>query len=151
MTPRGHRRDLHRRLRVLRAQRRLPWPRRNRSRRGRDQGYSPCFRYQPIAGPEETGNGGRIRWVSGRPGEAAAYAGTDFTISRDGRIAALISFSTSYPELDFAPVWPSCGRSLENGFCRRVLPVESWLLPSGQSLERDREESTVTFCRTAEA
>src|SRR5437867_2872423 len=111
----------------------------------------PDFRYQPIAGPEETGNGGRIRWVSGRPGEAAAYAGTDFTISRDGRIAALISFSTSYPELDFAPLWPSCGRSLENGFCRRVLPVESWLLPSGQSLERDREESTVTFCRTAEA
>src|SRR3989440_13037187 len=60
----------------------------------------PGFRYQPIAGLEETGNGGRVQWVSGRPGEAAAYAGTDFTISRDGRIAALISFSTSYPELD---------------------------------------------------
>jgi len=49
----------------------------------------PDFRYQPIAGPEEAGNGGRIQWVSGRPGEAPAYAGTDFVIARDGRIAAL--------------------------------------------------------------
>ena len=40
----------------------------------------PDFRYQPIAGPEELGNGGRIQWVSGRPGEAAACAGTDFII-----------------------------------------------------------------------
>ena len=32
----------HRRWRVLRSQQRhLPWPRRDRSRRGRDQGYSP--------------------------------------------------------------------------------------------------------------
>ena len=38
---RGDRRDLYRRLRVLRAQGRLPWPRRDRSHRGRDQGYSP--------------------------------------------------------------------------------------------------------------
>ena len=44
----------------------------------------PDFRYQPIAEPEELGNGGRIRWVSGRPGEAPAYAGTDFIIARDG-------------------------------------------------------------------
>jgi hypothetical protein len=43
----------------------------------------PDFRYQPIAGPEELGNGGRVQWVSGRPGEAPAYAGTDFIISRD--------------------------------------------------------------------
>src|SRR5262252_3713737 len=52
----------------------------------------PDFRYQPIAGPEELGNGGRIQWVSGRPGEAPAYAGTDFIIARDGRIAALYLF-----------------------------------------------------------
>jgi hypothetical protein len=45
----------------------------------------PDFRYQPIAGPEETGNGGRIRWVSGRPGEAPVYPGTDFIIARDGQ------------------------------------------------------------------
>ena len=49
----------------------------------------PDFRYQPIARPEELGNGGRIQWVSGRLGEAPAYAGTDFIIARDGRIAAL--------------------------------------------------------------
>ena len=47
----------------------------------------PDFRYQPIGEPEESGNGGRIQWVSGRPGEAPAYAGTDFIIVRDGRIA----------------------------------------------------------------
>jgi hypothetical protein len=52
----------------------------------------PDFRYQSIASPEEVGDGGRIRWVSGRPGEAPAYAGTDFVISRDGRIAALYLF-----------------------------------------------------------
>jgi len=26
----------------------------------------PDFRYQPIAEPEEVGNGGRVQWVSGR-------------------------------------------------------------------------------------
>ena len=52
----------------------------------------PDFRYQPIAEPEETGNGGRVRWVAGRAGEAPAYAGTDFIISRDGRIVALYLF-----------------------------------------------------------
>src|SRR5215510_14518946 len=45
----------------------------------------PDFRYQPTAGLEELGNGGRVQWVSGRPGEAPAYAGTDFIIARDGR------------------------------------------------------------------
>ena len=49
----------------------------------------PDFRYQPMAAPEELGNGGRIQWVSGRPGEAPAYAGTGFIIARDGRIAAV--------------------------------------------------------------
>jgi hypothetical protein len=52
----------------------------------------PDFRYQPIAEPEELGNGGRIQWVSGRPSEPPAYAGTDFIIARDGRIAALYLF-----------------------------------------------------------
>ena len=52
----------------------------------------PDFRYQPIVGPEELGNGGRIQWVSGRPGEAPAYAGTDFVIARNGRIAAVYLF-----------------------------------------------------------
>src|SRR5213594_2227296 len=57
----------------------------------------PDFRYQPIVGPEELGNGGRIQWVSGRPGEAPAYAGTDFIIVRDGRIAALYLFFDKLP------------------------------------------------------
>ena len=42
--------------------------------------------------PEELGNGGRVQWVSGRPGEAPEYAGTDFIIARDGRIAAVYLF-----------------------------------------------------------
>ncbi|HEV2245221.1 MAG TPA: nuclear transport factor 2 family protein [Terriglobia bacterium] len=57
----------------------------------------PDFRYQPIAEPEEVGNGGRVPWVSGRPDEAPAYAGTDFIISRDGRIAALYLFFDKLP------------------------------------------------------
>jgi hypothetical protein len=57
----------------------------------------PDFRYQPIAEPEEVGNGGRIRWVSGRPREAPAYAGTDFVIARDGRITALYLFFDKLP------------------------------------------------------
>ena len=52
----------------------------------------PDFRYQLIAEPEELGNGGRVQWVSGRPREAPAYAGTDFIIARDGQIAAVYLF-----------------------------------------------------------
>ena len=52
----------------------------------------PDFSYQPIAEPEEVGDGGRVPWVSGRPGEAPEYAGTDFIIARDGRIAAIYLF-----------------------------------------------------------
>ena len=57
----------------------------------------PEFRYQPIAEPEELGNAGRVPWVSGRPGEAPAYAGTDFLIARDGRIAAAYLFFDKLP------------------------------------------------------
>ncbi len=57
----------------------------------------PDFRYQPIAEPEELGNAGRVRWVAGRPGEALAYAGTDFIIARDGRIAAVYLFFDKLP------------------------------------------------------
>ena len=37
---------------------------------GADKATHPDFRYQPIAEPEELGNGGRVQWVGGRPGEA---------------------------------------------------------------------------------
>jgi hypothetical protein len=57
----------------------------------------PDFRYQPIAEPEEVGDAGRILWVSGRPGEAPAYAGTDFIVTRDGRIAAVYLFFDKLP------------------------------------------------------
>ena len=57
----------------------------------------PDFRYQPIAEPEEVGNGGRVQWVSGRPGEAPDHAGTDFIVARDGRIAALYVFFDKLP------------------------------------------------------
>ncbi len=57
----------------------------------------PDFQYQLIAKPEELGNSGRARWVSGIPGKAPAYAGTDFIIARDGRIAALYLFFDALP------------------------------------------------------
>ena len=57
----------------------------------------PDFRYQPIAGPEELGNGGRIQWVSGRHGEAPAYAGTDFIIAEGGRIATVYLYFDKLP------------------------------------------------------
>jgi hypothetical protein len=57
----------------------------------------PDFRYEPIAEPEELGNGGRVQWVSGRPGDPPAYAGTDFIIARDSRIAAVYLFFDKLP------------------------------------------------------
>jgi SnoaL-like domain len=57
----------------------------------------PDFRYWPIAPPEELGNGGRVRWVEGRPDGAPVYAGTDFIIVRDGRIAAVYLFFDKLP------------------------------------------------------
>lgn len=57
----------------------------------------PDFRYQPIAPPEELGDGGRVRWVEGRRGDAPVIAGTDFVIVRDGRIAVLYLFFDPLP------------------------------------------------------
>ena len=60
----------------------------------------PEYRFQLSTPPEEVGNGGRVRWVSGRSGHAPSYAGTDFIIARDGRIAALYRFFNKlYPEM----------------------------------------------------
>jgi len=52
----------------------------------------PDFHYQPLAPPDETGNGGRVRWVSGIPGQPPEYAGTDVIVARDGKIAAVYLF-----------------------------------------------------------
>ena len=57
----------------------------------------PDFRYQPTSEPEELGDGGRLKWVAGRPGETPVYAGTDFIIVRDGRIAAVYLFFDKLP------------------------------------------------------
>jgi hypothetical protein len=57
----------------------------------------PDFRYQPIAPPEELGDGGRVRWVSGSPGKPPAYAGTDFIIAREGKIATVYLFFDELP------------------------------------------------------
>jgi hypothetical protein len=57
----------------------------------------PDFEYRPLSPPEEIGDGGRVRWVSGSPGKAPAYAGTDFIIVRDGKIAALYLFFDELP------------------------------------------------------
>jgi hypothetical protein len=57
----------------------------------------PDFRYQPISPPEEMGDGGRVRWMSGSPGKPPAYAGTDFMIIRDGKIAAVYLFFDALP------------------------------------------------------
>jgi len=47
----------------------------------------PDFEYQPLFPPEELGDAGRVRWVSGTPGKPPAYAGTDFIVARNDRIA----------------------------------------------------------------
>lgn len=59
----------------------------------------PDFRYQPLAAPEERGDGARVRWVSGVPGKPPEYAGTDFIIARDGKIAAVYLFFDELPSL----------------------------------------------------
>lgn len=53
----------------------------------------PDFRYSEL-GPAEVlhETAGRVRWVSGAPGQPPAYAGTDFIIARNGRISGLYLF-----------------------------------------------------------
>jgi len=58
----------------------------------------PDFQYQPLSPPEEIGDGCRVRWGSGSPGRPPAYAGTDFLIVRDGKIAALYLFFDKLPD-----------------------------------------------------
>jgi hypothetical protein len=64
---------------------------------GKVKATHPSFRYQPISPPEEIGDGGRVRWVSGAPGEPPEYAGTDFIVAREGKIAALYMFLDQLP------------------------------------------------------
>src|SRR6266478_3965260 len=57
----------------------------------------PDFEYQPLFPPDELGDAGRVRWVSGTPGKPPAYAGTDFVVARNGRIASVYLFFASLP------------------------------------------------------
>jgi hypothetical protein len=57
----------------------------------------PDFEYRPLSPPEELGDAGRVRWVSGPPGKPPAYAGTDFIIARNGRIASVYLFFDRLP------------------------------------------------------
>jgi len=57
----------------------------------------PDFEYRPVSPPEELGDAGRVRWVAGSPGKPPAYAGTDFIVARDGRIASLYLFFDNLP------------------------------------------------------
>jgi len=57
----------------------------------------PDYQYRPLAPPEERGDAGRVRWVSGAPGKAPEYAGTDFIIARDGKIASVYLFFDKLP------------------------------------------------------
>ena len=59
----------------------------------------PDFRYQPITAPEELGNGGRVRWVSGRPVKYQLTPGQISSLPGTAGLPPCISFSTSYPEL----------------------------------------------------
>jgi len=57
----------------------------------------PDFRYRPLSPPEVMGDGGRVRWLSGSPGKPPAYAGTDFIVAWNGRIASVYLFVDELP------------------------------------------------------
>ena len=58
----------------------------------------PDFAYTEIHPVDDLHSiAGRTRWISGRPNEAPAYAGTDIIVARDGRIAAVYLFFDDLP------------------------------------------------------
>ena len=62
----------------------------------------PDFRYQPIAGPEELGNCGRIQWYRDALVSRQFTPGLISSLPTTAGLPPFISFSTSYPELDSA-------------------------------------------------
>ncbi len=65
----------------------------------------PEFKYTPLAPAEVLHDeAGRLRWVSGAPGEAPAYAGTDFIVARKGRISAVYLFFDGQPDPTSPPI-----------------------------------------------
>ncbi|WBO21728.1 nuclear transport factor 2 family protein [Sphingomonas abietis] len=58
----------------------------------------PDYVYTVLREPEVLGeDAGRVQWVSGPPGGAPEYAGTDIVVARDGRIAAVYLFFDAVP------------------------------------------------------
>jgi hypothetical protein len=58
----------------------------------------PGYYYSEIDEPEQLhGIAGRIRWVSGPPGQHPVYAGTDFIEVRDDRIVRVYLFFDPLP------------------------------------------------------
>jgi hypothetical protein len=65
----------------------------------------PTFRYTTIADAEVLHDqAGRVRWVAGELGEPPAYAGTDFIVARDGKIAAIYLFFDGAPDPTSPPI-----------------------------------------------
>lgn len=59
----------------------------------------PTFRYTTISKADVVQEqAGRVKWVAGTPGEPPAYAGTDFIVARDGKIAAIYLFFDGQPD-----------------------------------------------------
>jgi hypothetical protein len=59
----------------------------------------PTFQYTPTHPAEILQeHAGRVRWVSGAPGEAPAYAGTDFIVASGGKIDAIYLFFDGTPD-----------------------------------------------------
>ncbi|NWJ23997.1 nuclear transport factor 2 family protein [Rhizobium sp. RM] len=65
----------------------------------------PTFRYQTLSAAEVLHEqAGRVRWVAGEPGEKPSYAGTDFIVARNGRIAAIYLFFDGPHDPTGAPI-----------------------------------------------
>ncbi|GES48801.1 hypothetical protein Rhsp01_14200 [Rhizobium sp. NBRC 114257] len=65
----------------------------------------PTFAYTTIAAADVLHDqAGRVQWVAGAPGEEPAYAGTDFIIAKDGKIAAIYLFFDGNPDPTSPPI-----------------------------------------------
>ena len=69
---------------------------------GKVKATHPDFRYQPISAPEEIGDGGRVRWVSGTPGMPPSTPEPISSSPATAKLPPSICFLTSFLELDKA-------------------------------------------------
>lgn len=65
----------------------------------------PTFRYATIAPADVLHDqAGRLNWIAGVPGEQPAYAGADFIVARNGKIAAIYLFFNGAPDPTSPPI-----------------------------------------------